>query len=209
MVFLMEIFNIEAKYKGEIKLPRDLIEQLPNRIMLAMTVQFIDFLPEIKKQLKDKEIYLFKSRHGLYPGQILGCDNFKVKEEVQAFLYIGDGLFHPKALLVNEKPVFIYNPISEEWSKLGTKEINEYKIRKKVLLSKFYSADKIGVIVSIKPGQYNLSRALELKEKLKEKEVFLFIGDNIDLKELENFPFIEAWVNTACPRIELLHVDEL
>ncbi|MBW2963202.1 2-(3-amino-3-carboxypropyl)histidine synthase subunit [Candidatus Woesearchaeota archaeon] len=206
----MEIFNIEAKYKGEIRLPKSLIEELPNKIMVATTVQFIDFLPQIQSQLKGKDIYLFKSRHGLHPGQILGCDNFKVRDDIEAFLYIGDGLFHPKALLVNQKPVYIYNPLSEKHTKLSVKEINEYKIKKKVQLSKFLSADKIGVIVSSKPGQYALTKALELKDKLQhQKEVFLFIADNIDLNELENFPFIDAWVNTACPRIELLHIDEL
>ncbi|MFC1800980.1 diphthamide synthesis protein [Nanoarchaeota archaeon] len=205
----MEIVNIEAKYKGEVRLPKDLLDELPSKLMLCTTVQFIGFIDEIKRQLRGKEVVLFKSRHGFYPGQILGCDNFKVNSDVEGFLYVGDGMFHPKALLINEKPVFVFNPFSEEWSRLGVKEINEYKIRKKVHLSKFYSADKIGVVVSVKPGQYNMKGALELKEKLKDKEVYFFICDNVDEKEFENFPFIEAWVNTACPRIDLLHVDEI
>ncbi len=206
----METVNIEAKYKGEIRLPKSLIEELPNKIMLATTVQFIDFLPQIQNQLKGKDIYLFKSRHGLHQGQILGCDNFKVRDDIEAFLYIGDGMFHPKALLINQKPIYIYNPLSEKHTKLSVKEINEYRIKKKVQLSKFHAADKVGVIVSTKPGQYAISRAVELKDRIQhDKEVFLFIADNIDLKELENFPFFEALVNTACPRIDLLHVDEL
>lgn len=205
----MEIANIEAKYKGEIRLPKDLVKELPLKVMLCVTVQYIDFVDDLKRQLRSKEAVLFKSRHGQYPGQILGCDNFKVSKEIEGFLYVGDGMFHPKALLINEKPVFAYNPLSEKWSRLGVKEINEYKIRKKVNLSKFYAADKIGVVVSIKPGQYNMQKALDLKEKLKDKEVYLFVCDNVDLKEFENFPFVEAWVNTACPRIDLLHADEI
>ncbi|MCK4589498.1 MAG: diphthamide synthesis protein [Nanoarchaeota archaeon] len=205
----MEVLNIEAHYQGEIKLPKSLIEELPDKIMLATTVQYIDQLPKIQSQLKPKEIYLFTSKHGLHPGQILGCDSFKIQKDIDAFLYIGDGLFHPKALLINQKPVYIYNPLSEKYNKLSAKDINEYRIKKKVQLSKFLSADKIGIIVSTKPGQYALSKALELKDRLHSKEVFLFIADNIDLNELENFPFIDAWVNTACPRIELLHIDDL
>lgn len=205
----MEVFNIEARYQGEVKLPKSLIEELPNKLMLAATVQFLGQLPRIQAQLKPKEIHLFQSRHGLHPGQILGCDNFKVSKDIDAFLYIGDGLFHPKALLINQKPVYIYNPFSEQYQKLSAKEINEYRIKKKVQLSKFLAAEKVGIIVSIKPGQNALSKALELKDRLHNKEVFMFIADNIDFSELENFPFIEAWVNTACPRIDLLHVDEI
>ena len=206
----MEILNLETRYKGAIRLPQSLIDELPNKTMLATTVQFIDFLPKIQSQLKPKEVYLFKSKHGLHPGQILGCDTFKVRDEIEAFLYIGDGLFHPKALLINQKPIYIYNPFSEKYSKLSSKEINEYKIKKKVQLSQFHAADKIGIVISTKPGQNALSKALEFKDRIKhQKDTFLFISNIIDLNELENFPFIEAWVNTACPRIELLHMDEI
>jgi len=68
-------------------------------------------------------------------------------------------------------------------------------------LMKFYSADNIGILVSTKPGQNNLKEAIELKKKLK-KNCYIFVSDMINEAELENFPFIQAWVNTACPRIE-------
>lgn len=206
----MEILNLETRYQGEIKLPKILIDGLPNKIMIATTVQFLGFLPQIQSQLKSKEIHLFKSKHGFHPGQILGCDTFKVQKDIEAFLYIGDGLFHPTALLINQKPVYTYNPFSEKYSKLSAKEINQYRIKKKVQLSQFYAADKIGIIVSSKPGQNALSKALEFRDRIKhQKETFLFITNYVSLPELENFPFIDTWVNTACPRIDLLHMDEI
>jgi len=206
----MEIINIETRYTGQIRLPKSLIDELPNKIMLCTTLQFVDFIDSIKRQLKNKEISLFNSKHGIHPGQILGCDTFKIEKDIDAFLYIGDGMFHPGALLVNQKPVYVYNPFSEKHSKLSAKEINQHRIKKKVQLSKFHAADRVGIIVSTKPGQYALTNALQLKDRIKDqKEVFLFITDNINLNELENFPFIESWVNTACPRIDLLHIDEL
>ena len=36
--------------------------------------------------------------------------------------------------------------------------------------------------------------------KLKDKKSYIFIADTINESEFENFPFIECWVNTACPR---------
>ena len=60
-------------------------------------------------------------------------------------------------------------------------------------------------MVSTKPGQQYLEDAKRLKEKLDKegKKAFIFINTSIDLSYLEDFPFIEAWVNTACPRIGL------
>ena len=56
----------------------------------------------------------------------------------------------------------------------------------------------------MKPGQNEMQGGVEkIKEKLEKagKEVFVFIGDTLNPAELENFPQIDAWVNTACPRM--------
>lgn len=68
---------------------------------------------------------------------------------------------------------------------------------------KFLSADNIGIMVTIKPGQYSYRKAVEIKEKLdkKGKKCFIFVFDTLDASEMGNFPFIDFWINTACPRI--------
>ena len=38
------------------------------------------------------------------------------------------------------------------------------------------------------------------KKKLKDKNCYIFLADTVNPAEFENFPFIESWVNTACPR---------
>jgi len=45
--------------------------------------------------------------------------------------------------------------------------------------------------------------AKRLKEFLEKqgKKAYIFIDNNLDLRHLENYPFIDSWVNTACPRI--------
>ena len=42
-----------------------------------------------------------------------------------------------------------------------------------------------------------------MKEHLEKqgKKAYIFIDDTLKLNDLENYPFINAWVNTACPRI--------
>ena len=78
---------------------------------------------------------------------------------------------------------------------------------------KFLSSKNIGILVSIKPGQYNLKKAFALKKKLRDKKCYIFLSDNIGAEQLENFPFIECWVNTACPRIadnlNVVNISEL
>ncbi len=41
----------------------------------------------------------------------------------------------------------------------------------------------------------------QLEKKYKNKRFYKFVFDTLDYSQLENFPFIECWVNTACPRI--------
>ena len=35
----------------------------------------------------------------------------------------------------------------------------------------------------------------------KGKKCYIFVFDTLDAREMENFPFIDFWINTACPRI--------
>ena len=82
-------------------------------------------------------------------------------------------------------------------------EIKKELTRKKANIKRYLSSESIGVLVTIKPGQQYLSNAKKLKETLEKqnKQAFIFITDTIQFDHLENYPFIEAWVNTACPRI--------
>ena len=50
--------------------------------------------------------------------------------------------------------------------------------------------------------QYFLA-AKKLKENLEKenKKAYIFIDDTLNPMNYENYPFIECWVNTACPRI--------
>jgi len=66
----------------------------------------------------------------------------------------------------------------------------------------FLNSEKIGILISTKPGQENLKKALSLKNKLKNKKSYFFLADEIDTRQFENFSDINAWINTACPRLD-------
>lgn len=190
----MKILHIHAKSKIEVKLSPAQIKSLPSKIGIITTIQYLDQLDRIVKELK-----------GVKGGQILGCSigrAERIKNKVNTFLYIGSGTFHPlKIYEKTKKTVYCFNPKTKQLTKLSKELYERFENKKRTALIKFYSAEKIGILVSIKPGQNNLKKALEIKKKLKNKEGHIFIFDTLDINELDNFPFIECWINTACPRI--------
>ena len=202
----MKIMMVEGRYKGKINLSNLDADALPKTIGLATTVQFLDFVDEIKKYLvsKGKVVFADKIRQK-YDTQLLGCDTGaaeKVKDNVDAFLYIGTGMFHPLGIALNiEKEVFCYNPLNAILSKIDRTEVERYNKKRKGAYLKFLQSTEIGILVSLKPGQNNFKKAVELKKQLKEKNCYIFAFDTLDFNQIENFPFVECWVNTACNRI--------
>jgi len=207
------LFLLDAKWENEVKLTSKLNSYLKkekvNSIDLFASVQFSDlenFIKELKK-IKIK-VNITKAKRTDKPLQILGCDcysdSFKDNLKSDIILYIGDGLFHPKALLLaTKKNVTIFDPVSNNVKILTKKDIQKELMIKKRNLLKFLNARKLGILVTIKPGQQYLQAAINLKNDLekKDKKVYIFIDDNLDLRNYENYPFIECWINTACPRI--------
>lgn len=202
----MKIMMVEGRYKGKINLSNLDASALPKNIGLATTVQFLGFIDEIKQYLKGKGISVYADKIGQkYDAQLLGCDigsAEKVKDEVDAFLYIGTGIFHPLGISLNiEKPVFCYEPISAVLTKIDRKAVEKYSKKRKAAYLKFLEATEIGILVSLKPGQNNFRKAAELKKRLKGKNCYIFAFDTLDFSQIENFPFIQCWVNTACSRM--------
>ena len=214
----MRSLFIEAKYTGKIDLDKIPVKKLPKNIGLAASVQFVDTLDEIKQYLEknDVKVHLSKGKQK-YPGQVLGCEQsavLSVDKRSDAFLYIGDGRFHPLGIaLKTGKDVYSYNPLTKLFSVIKKEETEKIKKQKKGSLIKFYSADHVGLLVSTKPGQENLKAALKIKKKYPEKEFYIFLFDTLNPNDMENFPFVQAWVNTACPRIsdekKIVNYDEL
>ncbi len=202
----MKIMMVEGRYKGKINLSNLDASLLPKRIGLSTTVQFLDFIDQIKDYLEKngKMVVVGKIRQK-YEGQLLGCDYGaadNLKNDVDAFLYIGTGKFHPLGIALNiKKEVFCYDLISAELSRIDRAEVERYNRKRKAAYMKFLEANEIGFLVSLKPGQNNFRKAIELKNTLKDKNCYIFAFDTLDFGQIENFPFIQCWVNTACNRI--------
>jgi 2-(3-amino-3-carboxypropyl)histidine synthase len=195
----MRALFIEAKIKADVKKSVEkAVKLLPKKVGIVTTAQHNHKLKEIKEILEKNKI---KAEVG---GQILGCDVSaakKIKDRVDAFLYVGSGRFHPiEVQLETDKKVVMANPLTNEAKALEKSDVDRIKKQQKGALLRFLSSKEIGIIISTKPGQNKLKKAIELKKKIKDKNCYLFIADTIDYNDLQNFPFIECWVNTVCPR---------
>lgn len=211
---------IDATWKAEIRLTNEVLNYLERKkvksLALFTNVQF-SRTELIKGQLKSVniEVNQTKAKRTSSIGQILGCDLYHdsfeepIIEKSDAVMYIGDGLFHPKALLLSQikkpviKQIIQFDPTNEKMTILDKDAIEKEYLKKIRNLKMYINAKTIGIFVTIKPGQQYLKSAEKLKESLEKqgKLAYLFIDDTLKLSELENYPFIEAWVNTACPRI--------
>ncbi len=200
----MRTFFVEGRYLGEVRVPERHLEKLPERIALFMSVQFIGSYNEVKKQLEKagKRVFVFKTRHTVYPGQLYGCNNQRIEGDFEAFLYIGDGEFHPKALaLANKKPIYVYNPVGNAFFLFPNSYFEKERKRTLAALKAFYSSSSIGVLVTTKPGQNKINLGYKLRELFPEKEFYFLAFNTIDFSRLGDFPFVEVFVNTACERI--------
>ncbi len=171
-----------------------LSKKLPKNIAIAYSIQFKN-IAEQAKQILSKTHKITKMI------QVLGCSNPKFSKETQAILLIGSGRFHAIGLAIETKKT-IYILDKNKLTKISKKEIQTFEKLKKGSYIKFLNAQKVGIIVSTKPGQQKLKQALNLK--FKDKNNYYFIANDLNTNEFENFG-LESWVNTACPRMDLNH----
>ncbi|USN45470.1 MAG: diphthamide synthesis protein [Candidatus Woesearchaeota archaeon] len=206
----MKILHVHAKANITITLPTDLLRLLPKRVLLFTTIQCYHQFETIKEQLVAAGItpIVAKTIHTRHPGQILGCNtqNFSeyIADSFDAILYVGDGLFHPTALqMKNEVDVHAYDPFTNTISLVKSEDVAVIRKQEQAAKSAFYLAENVGVLVSTKPGQQFLRHAKKLETLYPQKKFYYLLDNTLDIGGLEDFPFIEVFVNTACPRIAL------
>ena len=183
---------------------------LPKRVGLLTTTQFRHWLPAIQAHLEKKGHVVRigePDRRVAYAGQLLGCDYHTatvVEGDVDGYLYVGTGDFHPLgvAILV-DKPVIIADP--ERGTARDLKEMRDHILRQRhAAIVRAQDASVFGIIVSKKTGQARMDMATGLKALAEKhgKQANLFLMDLVGPELLQGYR-VDAWVNTACPRIAI------
>jgi 2-(3-amino-3-carboxypropyl)histidine synthase len=153
-------------------------------------------------------VIIGRGKGQLNDGQVFGCEFHTVydrKIKVDAYVFLGQSQFHSAGIAMStEKPVYMLDPYSQEYS-----EVNEIAshLKKRAILSvyKAFDANRVGIIIGLKEGQFAKIRALELKKSFEEvgKKVQLIALTEICDERLQLFKRIDVFVQVACPRIAI------
>lgn len=193
------------------RLMKELQKRKISSVALVANAQYNRYLPQIKKNLFGKGVNSFigtGTSRLASEGQILGC-NYTVVESalpnVQASVYFGDGYFHPQGLLFStDKPVIVVNPLHGTVEEISEKNKDRFMRKRYLAIAKASQAKTFGIIVSIKSGQRQKEKALELKKAIERhgKKAYLLEMDLV----VESYMIgigVDCLVNTACNRIVL------
>jgi len=179
-------------------------------IGLVTTVQHVDALDKARNILlkTGKSVMIGDMGRLKHAGQVTGCDYSNTKaisETVDAFLFIGGGKFHAiGTALTTTKPTVVAEPYEKRAYSVDD-EVRRMLKQRWASISEAKKARKFGVLVGLKIGQRRLEEAVKVKEKLEksERNATLLAIKEITPETLMQFPSIDAFVNTACPRISL------
>jgi len=180
------------------------------RIGLVTTVQHVEHLNEVRKMLvaAGKAVAIGDACKLKYAGQVIGCDYSNarvVSEAVDGFLFLGGGRFHALGVaLATSKPTVVADPCE---SRAYSVDRDAERVRRQrwATIQEATKADRFGVLVGLKSGQNRFKEALQMRQKLLRtgKEPTLLAIREITPESLMQYPTIDAYVNTACPRISL------
>jgi len=175
------------------------------KIGLVSSVNYVDSLRKAKEYLERNGKECFVEKTLQHPGQVLGCDvsaGLEVDKKADCVLFIGSGEFHALGLALKaHNPVF---SLKEE--KEGLVQVNSDKFVRQREAARALAIDcrKFGILVSTKPGQMNVKKALRVKKELENngKEARIFTMDLISREKLLGLG-LDCYVNCACPRIAM------
>ena len=207
-----EVPTIFVEAFAKIDLKKDLEKCLDalkdySKVALVTTTQHLHLLNEIRDYLEDngKEVVLGSSK-STRKGQVLGCNFSSIKDlDAEIFLFIGSGNFHPLGInLFSNTPVLALDPYNNELRRMDEYADRILRIRF-ARITKARSAEKWGIIVSSKEGQYRMKLAKETKKLLEENgmEAYIILVDNVNPDVLLPYLELDAFVVSACPRIAI------
>jgi 2-(3-amino-3-carboxypropyl)histidine synthase len=183
--------------------------RVPRRLGLVLSVQHLDLTEPLTAALARRgyEVRVGRGDRRLaYAAQALGCNYTSaeaVEGEVDAFLFVGTGRFHPLGLaFAVERPVWSLDPLQ---NRLEPAIDRAALVRKRQLLvASVRDARRWGILVSTFAGQNRTGTALALQDRARARgrEAQLLVFDRLDPRDLEGRA-LDAYVNTACPRIAL------
>lgn len=177
-------------------------------VSLLTDSQHLEQVEGVKKIFEEYgyQVIIGRGKGQLLDAQVFGCEFYpawNVQRQVDAYIFLGQSMFHSASVaMATEKPTFMLDPYFEEYS-----QVNEFAqgLQKRAILAiyKALDAERIGLIIGLKEGQFAHVRALELKKEFEKlgKKVQMIALTEITDDRVQIFKGIDAFVQVACPRI--------
>ncbi len=180
------------------------------KLGLVTFSQHLHQLEPVRKKLQQNgfEVYVGKQNNLMMEGQIFGCDfstSYPLHDKVDAFVFLGESEFHAVGLaLAVDKPTFMLDPYLNEVTDMQA-AAEERRKRAVLAVYKALDARVFGVITGLKEGQKMLGRSRWISKRLEmngRKVVQIALRD-VTPERLAPHREIEAFIQTACPRISI------
>ncbi len=177
-------------------------------ISLLTDSQHLHKVEGAKKIFEDHgySVIIGRGKGQLRDAQVFGCEfypAYSIQKQVDAYVFLGQSMFHSASVAMStDKPTFMLDPYFDEYS-----QVNEFAqgMQKRAILSiyKALDAEKIGIVIGLKEGQFAHMRALELKKEFEKvgRKVQMIALTEITDDRMMVFKGIDAFVQVACPRI--------
>jgi len=142
----------------------------------------------------------------LSPGEVLGCTSPSING-VENVIYIGDGRFHLESAMIKNPHLnyYKYCPFSRKLTQEfydfdKMRSIRENEIRRA------FDGKSFGVILGSLGRQGNkriFENVIKKLESYGKYTIFRIVVDEINQRILDNYDFIDAFVQISCPRLSI------
>lgn len=188
----------------------DVVGGLPGRVGVLATVQYLGLVGPACEAIREsgrEAVVGAGDRRIAYPGQVLGCNCTaaeSVAGDVDCFLYLGEGDFHPMAAAFGAgKPVLVLNPVTGELRDMS--ESRDRMVRRRfAAIQSASAASRFVVIVCSKRGQCRRDLAAEAERMVLDagRECVTVVLEEITPDSLASY-LADAYVCTGCPRVAM------
>jgi 2-(3-amino-3-carboxypropyl)histidine synthase len=178
------------------------------KLGLVGSIQHLHLLEDYKVMLENEGFDVIIPTGGdrlTFPGQVLGCNYSGDDPSIGHYLFLGSGDFHPIGLVLHTgKPLSILDPYTSEAREMSLEQIERILRQRFGLIMAADGAKSFGILIGEKPGQMRRSMALRLKRLLEKhgKKGYLLALEHVGPELIDFYP-VDAFVNTACPRIAI------
>ena len=178
------------------------------KLGLVGSIQHLHLLPDFHERLEkygfDVTIPIGGARLS-FPGQVLGCNYSGDDPSIGHYLFLGSGDFHPIGLVLHTgKPLAMLDPYSGSAEEMSFERIERILRQRFGLIMSSMECNSFGILIGEKPGQMRRTLALRMKRILEKhgKKGYLLALEHIGPELIDFYP-VDAFVNTACPRISI------